>query len=328
MNINPGKTEFTEAEHVALRQQVRARMTALDMAQAEVARQADVAPATLSQYLSDTYPNETGKAKAAAALTRWLKSVGEQEALRRQMPAFPMFIPMVASGRITTALRYARAAGDLVIVAGAPGTGKTSTAKQFQADNPRTWVAEMDTTTSGAPMMLLEILAAMGEPEFKGPPATLRRRICQLADEAPGLLIIDEAQHLSDKAIEAARTINDRTGMGVVLLGNEEIYAKVGMAGGSPKFAQVSSRIGHRDHLKEADPRDVVALANGWAQVNDEHIGKPEIAFLQEIAAKPGALRNVSKTFRNALIAARGAGVPLELAHLQGAWARRAGRSR
>jgi DNA transposition AAA+ family ATPase len=328
MNVDPGKIAFTEAEHAELRARVKARASAQNIAQAEIARQADIAPSTLSQYLGGTYPSEAGRIEVARSLTRWLKSLDAAAELRSRMPVDPTFVAMRGAMKITGILSYARVAGDLVIIAGSPGVSKTSTARQFQADNPRTWIATMDSTTSGAPMMLLEVLAAMGEPEAKGPPATLRRRICQLAEEAPGFLIVDEAQHLSDKAIEALRAINDRVGLGIALLGNEEIYAKVGVAGGKARFAQVSSRVGHRDYIVKPDPRDAETLAKAIAEANDEVIGKAEIAFCQDIAARPGGLRNVSKTFRKALIAARGADEPFDVSHLQGAFAQLAGHTR
>jgi hypothetical protein len=50
MNINPGKTEFTDAEHEAVRVQVRSIIASIGMPQAEIARQAEIADATLSQY--------------------------------------------------------------------------------------------------------------------------------------------------------------------------------------------------------------------------------------------------------------------------------------
>lgn len=328
MNVDPGKIAFSDAEHVTLRQQVREQMSARNIAQAAVGRQADVPGSTLSQYLSGTYTSEPGRTDVARALTRWLRSLGKQDELRRQMPVDPTFVPMQGTARITGALDYARMAGDLVVIAGAPGVSKTSTARQYKADNPRIWIAPMDTTTSGAPMMLLEVLAAMGLADVKGPPAYLRRRICEIAEDAPGLLIVDEGQHCSDKAIEALRAINDRSGLGIAILGNEELYAKVGTAGGKAAFAQVSSRIGHRDSIGTPDPRDAAALAHAWASTNGEEIGPQEVAFCQSIAAKPGGLRNVSKTFRKALIGARSAGEPLDLSHLQAAFAQLAGRTR
>ncbi|MDZ4376177.1 MAG: AAA family ATPase [Phenylobacterium sp.] len=327
MNINPGKTQFTDAEHASLRDQVRSKMAGLGIAQAEVGRQADVPGSTLSQYLSGTYTSEPGRTETATALTRWLKSIAVAEDYGRQKPKTPAYLPLVGAQKITAILQYARLTGDLVMIAGAPGVSKTSAARQFQSDNPRTWYAPMDSTITGAPTMLLEILAAMGHPDVKGPPNTLMRRICELAAEATGLLIIDEAQHLSDKGIEALRAINDRVGLGIAILGNEGAYAQVGVAGGKAAFAQVSSRFGHREYIVRPDPADAAQLAHAFANENGEEIGQREVAFCQEIAARAGGLRNVEKTFRKALLAARGAREPFDLSHLQGAYAQLSGQA-
>lgn len=322
MNVNPGKTEFTEAEVTQLRLEVRAKVDER-LTQAEIGRQADVKSSTLSQFLSGSYPGDPGP--IAEKLYRWLRTREIAEEVRRRLPVTPDFIPLQRSAAITGFLQYAREAGRIVMVAGSPGVSKTSTARQYQADTARTWYAPMDSTCSGAPSMLIEVLIAMGTPDPKGPPNILLRQICVKAAEAKGLLIIDEAQHLSDKAIEALRAINDRCRLGVALLGNEAVYTQVGPTGVKARFAQVSSRFAKRTFIVEPDPRDAAALAHAWAQVNGEVIGEREVRFCQEIAARPGGLRNIEMTFESALLAARGAGEPIGLLHLQAGWAQQSG---
>jgi hypothetical protein len=245
--------------------------------------------------------------------------------MRRTLPDTPPFISMHGSAEIMGTLSYARATGSLVVIAGAPGVSKTATCKQYVSDTPRAWYAAMDPTTSGVPTMLLEVLAAMGLPDAKGTPQVLKREVVRVAEEATGLLVIDEGQHLTLTAIEALRAINDRCGLGIAIVGNEELYTKVGATGGKREFAQVSSRVAHRVVRLHPDPRDAEMLAMAWAAANREEIGKPEVGFCQSIASKPGGLRNVSQTFRKAVFAARVAGEALDLSHLQGAFAQLSG---
>lgn len=320
MNVVTGKTQFTDAEMAALRDQVKRTATEQDISIAEVGRQADVPSSTLSQFLSDTYPSEKGRQEVSAKLTRWLRSIEVAAAVRRQMPERPAYRPMAGSAQIMGILRYARETGRLVMIAGSPGVSKTATARQFREDTPRTWYAPMDSTTNGAPTMLLEVLAAMGEPEAKGPPQMLMRRICAKAGEAKGLLIIDEGQHLTPPALEALRAINDRVGVGIAIMGNEAAYSQVGPTGVKAAFAQVSSRFARRIFILEPLAEDAAQLAQAWAETNGEVATKPIVAFCQKIAAKPGGLRNIEMAFEGALIAARGADEPLDLSHLQGAF--------
>lgn len=324
MNINPGKTEFTEAEHEAIVLEVRGKISP-SLPQAEVARQADVAEATLSQYLNRKYTSEPGKTQVAAKLHKWLRARELDAAMRRQLPTPPSYLKLRLSESITSALHYARETGRLVQITGVPGVSKTATARQFSEDFPRTWYAAMDPTTGGVPTMLLAVLEAMGEKDAKGTPQNLQRRVCNLAQEAKGLLIIDEAQHLSEQAIDAVRAINDRVRIGIAMLGNEAAHTRIGPTGTKPAFAQVSSRVAQRRFIVAPDPRDAASLAMAWAQANNEEITTAEVDFCKTIAAKPGGLRNIEMTMEGAILAARGAEEPLSLSHLQGAFAQLSG---
>lgn len=328
MNVVPNKTEFTEAEFDELRRDVKAAQQRLAIAQAEIGRQSEVPESTLSQFLSGSYTSEPGRTQVAQKLVRWLKGLQQAAEVRRLMPKRPAFRDLEGSRRIRAILGYARETARLVMVAGAPGVSKTASARQFKEDNPRTWYAVMDATTAGVQPMLLEILAAMGTPEVKGTPMQLMRMVCAKAAEAKGLLIIDEGQHLSDKAIETLRAINDRVEVGIAILGNEGVYNQVGTTGTKASFAQVSSRFAHRSYILEPDAADAAQLAKAWAEENGEVITAREVTFCQQIAAKHGGLRNIEMTFEKALIAARGAREALGLEHLQGAFTQLAGTNR
>lgn len=330
MNLNPGKLEFDEAEHQALIKDVQEAMRVERASQAEVARAAEIPGSTLSQYLNGKYPNETGKAETAQKLHRWLKTVREARQLRRRVPVPPAFMPLRGSETIATALAYAREVGRMVLITGMPGVSKTATARQYAIDTPRTWYCPMDTTTTGVPTMLLEILRAMGVTDAKGTPLQLIRRITDGATAAKSLIIIDEAQHLSPKALEALRSINDRSRhvgapVGLAILGNELAYTSVGPTGGKADFAQVSSRFAHRQFIAKPNADDAADLARAWAEGNGEEVTKVEIAFCQQIAEQAGGLRNIEMTMENAILAARGSDAPLNIDHLKAAFAQLAG---
>ncbi len=331
MNFTPGKTAFTDAEHAALRAEARRAITDENLSQAEVARQADMSAAVLSEYLKDKYAGDNNT--PATALHKWVEGRKRAAEIRTRLPVAPTYQPLHTSKRIMALLDYSREMGRIVMIAGAPGVSKTATATQYKNDNNRAWLAAMDPGTSGVPTMLLEILAAMGESDAKGTPQQLAKRVVAKAVEAKGIIMVDEAQHLSDKAIEQLRAINDKTramgsGIGIALIGNDGAYSKVGTAGTKAQFAQVSSRFAQRRFYAAPDPKDVIGVAQAWADANDEQIGKAEFDFLQLIAAKPGGLRNVEMTFESALVSARGQSAPLTVEHLRGAFAGLSGSQR
>jgi DNA transposition AAA+ family ATPase len=324
MNISPGKLEFTEEEHAQLRVDVRAVIEA-GTAQAEVARQADVPSSTLSQYLNGKYSAEPGKTETAVRLHKWLRSLETAAEVRNRLPVAPTYQPLKAANSIRAQLTFARLTGRMVLIGGAPGVGKTATARQFQSDNPHVWYAAMNPTTERPSTMLRAFLTAMGVAGVKGSPQLMHEQVCFGAKGKSGLLIVDEAQHLSEAAIDALRSVNDEIRVGIAVMGNEVIHSKVGATGVKPAFAQVSSRFSRRSWYQAPDPQDVADLANAWAASNIEILGPDEIRFCQEIAARPGGLRNIEMTMEAAIMIARGVEQPLEISHLRGAFSQLSG---
>ena len=323
MNLNPGKTEFTDAEHDQIRRDVSRARAEDNLTEAEVSRRAEVAAGTLNSYLKGRYTGNNDP--VAVALHRWLQSRRVSEELRQRLPRAPSFQPLATSRMIHQRIHYARAMGRIVLIAGVPGVSKTASASQYRADTPRTWMATMEQASRGLPTMLLEILDAMGMTEERGTPQQLMRKIVAKGVEAEGVLLIDEAQHLSDQAIDQLRAINDKTRqlgrpLGIVMLGNEALYTKIGPTGSKAAFAQVSRRVAVRKYIIQPAREDVVALSHAWAAANQEVLTARDVEFLVEIAMKPGGLGNVEMTFEGALLAAFGTNEPLSLDHLQGAF--------
>ncbi len=322
MNLKPDKAHFSEAEHDALRAEVKAQFGPR-LKQADVGRQAEVSSSTLSQYLGGSYPGDNDA--VATQLNKWLESRKRAAEMAHRLPVAPVYQALATSAEITLRLGYARQAGRIVSICGMPGVSKTSTAIQFQHQTPRTWLATMDPSTRGVNTCLVEILAAMGEPDARGTPQALSRRIVQRCQEAECLVIVDEAQHLSDQSVEQLRAINDKVRskggrVGIVLMGNQLAYSRMAHDGSRPAFAQVSSRMANRMWIVHPTPADIAALAEAWAAANGEVLTKPALDYCQVIALKPGGLRNVEMSMEGALMAAWGMEQALDVQHLRWAY--------
>lgn len=320
MNFKPDKTSWTPEEHEALRASVLA-LVGPGLAQAAIGREAEIPSSTLSQYLGGKYPNPDS---VAGPLSKWLAARQKAAAMQERMPQAPLYQPLQTSSMIMLKLAYARRAGRIISLCGSPGVSKTATASQFRHENPRTWMAPMDPSTRGVNTCLVAILDAMGDPEAKGTPQALSRRILQRALEAECLIIIDEAQHLTDQSVEQLRAINDKARVssgrvGIALVGNQLSYSRMAHDGSRPAFAQVSSRMAQRMWIVAPIPGDVKMLAEAWCAANDEILTPASLAYCQQIAAKPGGLRNVEMTMESALMAAWGVEQPMDVEHLR--WA-------
>jgi DNA transposition AAA+ family ATPase len=131
----------------------------------------------------------------------------------------------------------------------------------------------------------------------------------------PALLIVDEAQHLKLEAVEALRAIHDSTGVGLVLSGNESVYAKLTGGTRRAEFAQLFSRVGRRLRLDRPSPGDVAAILQAW---RIEGIKERELC--QQIASLPGGLRGLVNVLVDATTAAQAMGRAVDLKALRAAW--------
>lgn len=327
MNLQIGKLTFSEADHKALRDQITG-LIADGMTQAGIGREAEIASATLSQYLAGKYPGDLNT--IAAKLHKWLESRRKARAAQTRLPVAPVYQPLSGSKQIMSRLQYARTSGRMVSICGAPGVSKSATARQFRHETPRVWMATMDPSTRGVNTALVEILDAMGETDARGTPQALSRRVLQKASDASCLIIVDEAQHMSDLAVEQLRAINDKARsqgakVGIALLGNQLAYARMAHDGSRPAFAQVSSRMSQRMWIVEPEPADVEQLGRAWASANNEKLDEASAIFLRDIARRPGGLRNVEMTMEAALVAAWGQDERLSLDHLRWAFGQLSG---
>jgi len=287
-----------------LRNRVKAAIAA-GMKQAQVAKEADLTAPVLSQWLQGKYPgdNQTVEVK----LSRWLATRGQAEEVRQVLPELPDFVETPTARRILGALIYAQTAEDIAVIYGGAGLGKTSTIRHYRETNSSVWVVTATPASAQVGPLLDRIATMLGITEGRRDPATLEIEIIKKLTGSRGLLVIDEAQHLTNKALETVRSIHDATAVGLVLSGNAQVYAQLHGGSRADNFAQLFSRIGKQVRLVRAQDGDVAAIAREM-RVH----GAEEIALLKEIATKPGGLRQMVKVLRQACMYAAGRVPPVD----------------
>lgn len=274
-----------------LRETVRAAMAAdARLTQPAVAKEAGFSVPTFNQWLNGVYPgnNEAVETK----LKIWLEAYDARQAAGEQLPQAPTFVPTQTASRVMGALSYAQIAGDIAVAYGAAGLGKTTACEQYRHSRPNVWIATMTPASSGVVTSLEEICEALGL-AYSGGALKMHRAIVKRVRDTHGLLVIDEAQHLSTAALDQIRSIHDATGIGIALVGNEGVYAR--MAGGrnSTALDRLFSRVGRRLSLRAAVDADIKLLVKAWG-VTDAKC----MTTLMEVAKRPGALRALTKTLR------------------------------
>lgn len=280
--------------------------------QAQIARESAMSGTVISQFLSDSYKGDNFK--TAQALDRWLDARDQRQQVGATMPQAPAFVMTPTAQRIYDALTYAHLAEDISMIYGTAGMSKTQTIRHYADSNTGVYIATITPATATVPGALEEIAATLHTPR-RHSVRLLHRDICTKLANTKGLIIIDEAQHLTEKALDQVRAIHDETEIGIALVGNETVFSRMTGGNRAAYLDRLYSRIGKRVRVVAPSGRDVKAIANAWG-VTDATI----LEQLTTIAMRPGALRNVTKALRLASMLASGAGAPLSPDHVRAAW--------
>ena len=206
------------------------------------------------------------------------------------------------------AAHYAQSCGDISLIYGEAGLGKTFSLRQYARENNVIYIElrDCDKSTKGVCERILETIGK----SRRGNDRALVNIIIDHLREHPKLIIIDEAQHLLLKAIENLRAINDATETGMVLCGNPTVYDQM-HGRGQAHFAQLYSRIGIRRCIVSPEMEDIQAIFAPYDLNGDC------LRFLHSLGLQWGGIRNCIKIFNMAQEMAQKYGEPLSVGHLE-----------
>lgn len=279
-------------------------IAARSLTQAAAAIEIGISDAALSQWLRGRYPGD--RAAMDRRVARWLEGERARVEIERHLPAAPAWVETSASTRVSAVLEYAQAASDMALIHGPAGCGKTMAASRFVESRAGCWLATMSTAARTIGPCLERIAAAVGMTDVPSRSWRIEGALADLLGRARGILIVDEAQHLDFRSLDAVRALHDAAGIGIALLGTEGLYSRLG---GGSLGAQIWSRIGRRVRLGAPTRDDVHALLEGF--------GLPGAARRElwgMVKGRPGALRTAAKLAR--LAASMAEGERIESVHL------------
>jgi len=275
----------------------------------------DIPTGTLSQFGSPRgYAGN--EQKLAETIFKFRQTISTQAQIAVEAPEVPDFYSTPTSSQLEAVLKWAQR-GRITLAAMGPGLGKTKTAARFSACYSNVFLATMTPSTAGVNNMQQEVLMSLGERDPVGTPQKLSRQIRDRVKNLENpLLIIDEAQHLSEKAVEEIRSWNDAVGLGIALFGNLSVIQR--LEGGSRRaaFAQLYSRVSFRVVRQQPLQGDIDAMADAWGVFEPA-----ERQYLTTIAMLPGGLRGATMALELATMIASTEQRALAKSDLQDAWA-------
>ncbi|WP_413207795.1 AAA family ATPase [Rhodospirillum sp. A1_3_36] len=277
---------------------------------AAAGREADVPESTFLAFLNDKYAGDNEK--VARKVDIWLRSREERAKAFSRMPEAPAFQMTPTAQKFLPLLTWAQVAPDFTAIVGSPGIGKTRTLEHYRDNNPHVFLVTAEEATARVNPMLQEICHVMGIEERSS--TKLSRAIGARVKNAGALIIMDEAQKLTREALDQLRALHDKYKVGVAVCGNRAVLATI-YGGGQEKNAQLFRRLGMKERAFQSEPGDLDVLIAAWGVTNPS-----EVAYLQSVAKKFGALGNIDKTMKLATLLASGAKVERTIAHIEMAW--------
>ncbi|MBZ0253050.1 MAG: AAA family ATPase, partial [Candidatus Methylomirabilis sp.] len=256
--------------------------------------------------------------EVAARADQWLAERAARETLSLLLPETGGWVETPTSAQIVETLEYAKISGDLVLVYGEPGTGKTITFRHYALSRRNVWCVTATPAHASVTGFLASVATAVGVRGVRYQRARLHDEVVARIKGTQGLVIVDEAQFLTRQALEEARAIYDACGetVGLCLGGDARLHASVH----GEDFAQLSSRVGAPLFIpgpRESDAEKIVEAL----KIGDGRARK----FLLDVASRgeAGGIRMLVKAAR--LAGRKAAGRPVQLHHIQEAHAALAG---
>lgn len=239
-----------------LQQQLDEHLKSIGLSQAAAAKEMNISGAALNNWTSGKYKgnNERIAGLVQEYLDRSYRRSLEMNLIKDDFD----FIETSIYKRILEGVEVADLRGEIRVVAGDSGVGKTSALKKIQSK--RSGAIYLAAYAGIRKARFLSLLCEEADIENRGTCDDKFDALVKGLKDSNRLLLIDEAEHLSIEALDTLRSINDRTKCGLILAGLPIFYSRLRTR--QSDYAYIYNRISLPvivDHLKEGDVAQMVA---------------------------------------------------------------------
>lgn len=189
--------------------------------QQQVAKETALSPTVISQFLNQSYKGNNEE--VARTVLKYLEMARLQNTGARHTRFYG---GMHNTRAVVFACHYAHRHGDISLIFGDAGAGKTTALKLYTEDHPGVVMVTANSCTSSAAAVLQMIGRRTGK-TLPGKKEAMMTALVEYFKGTGRLVIIDEADHLTMSALQAVRNLNDEAGIGVILSGNTKIYTQL-----------------------------------------------------------------------------------------------------
>lgn len=256
--------------------------------QAVISKKIGLSPATISQFLNDSYSGDNEE------IAMMIDSFLYLQEMRKSYTKAPDFTDSLKNTRkIINTLDYVYANKCTGVVSGVSGCGKTTALKNYQKMMNGVIYIQAD-ATKWSPYSILKLIAKSIDNNLcKGSASDILDNLIEKLTGVDKLIIIDEAQHLKAKAFDTLRVLNDRAEIGVVYAGTPDIIQRMTIGRAKEEFDQVYSRIEYTCNLSNRFKiKEITALFDAF------NLDNTVIKCLCNAASQKGDLRYAINLFK------------------------------
>lgn len=270
------------------------------MNQTQLARGIGTSPASISMYLNGTYAEKGGNYETIEPKIEAFLEMQDSKARREELVLG--FVETKTTRRIAEVMRDAHEAGEIAVIYGQAGLGKTQAVKNYCEKHGAILIEANPSFTA---LVLMKKLAASVKLPTSGTLNDLFEETAYRLGGSERLIVVDEAENLPLRALEIIRRLHDETGCGLVLSGMPRLVAN--LRGKHGELVQLYSRVSIPLNLGESLPdEELFEIAKAALPDADEE------TLLELVKHSNGNTRRMSKLMRGAVRTANKNGIKVQ----------------
>lgn len=258
------------------RQQLQDHIEEEGLTQAAIGKAIGYSGSVISQYLDGTY----GTKEVGGDLKAVETAVEQYLALALERKAEPKvkipYVQIAAAKKVYDFSRSAHRDGEICVITGDPGLGKTKALEHYQSKYSKKVAYLLAYKGLNVRTLVSKLHMAFFGGAGNGNKSDMIEELCTKLKDANRCIIIDQAEYLNLTALETLRHIHDASECGMVLAGTHKLHEN--LRGRNKSLAQLWSRVRRAVRLDRLTAEDVEKIihaampeANGVWKAYHQH---------------------------------------------------------